>query len=272
MSATGKLNSVNVEIRDSNDNNLELDLVSVITPCYNSSRFISQAIESVLAQTYKNFEMIIVDDCSTDDSVGVVEEYLGKDCRIKLIKLEKNGGPAIARNIAIEAAKGGYIAFLDSDDIWLPEKLEKQIKFMKECDVILSYSSYYLINENGDDIGLFLTKERATYRELLKSNYIGNLTAIYDAGRIGKQYMEVVQRRQDYTLWLKILKAELLAEGILEPLAKYRRHRNSISSNKLKAAHSQWNVYRNIEKMSLHKCIYYFINYIYYGSIKYKKI
>lgn len=243
------------------------DLVSIITPCHNSSDFISQAIDSVLAQTYGNWEMIIVDDCSTDNTVEIVEEYLKKDSRIRLIRLGKNRSPAVARNRGIEEARGRYIAFLDSDDIWLPEKLEKQIAFMRENDVNLCYASYYVIDEGGSEIGIFITKEKATYRDLLKTCYIGNLTAIYDAERLGKQYMEDVGH-QDYTLWLKMLKGGATARGIVEPLAKYRIRNKSISSNKIKAARWQWHIYRNVERLSLPRSVYYFAHYAYNGSIK----
>lgn len=246
------------------------ELVSVITPCYNSSRFISQTIESVLDQTYQNWEMIIAYDLSNDNSIEIINKYLKKDARIKLIELGEKSGPAIARNRAIEAANGRYIAFLDSDDIWLPTKLEKQIRFMRENDVHLCYSSYYLIDEYGNELGIFVTKDTANYRELLKTCYIGNLTAIYDAGKIDKQYMANVEH-QDYTLWLKILKNYGAAKGIIEPLAKYRIHRNSISANKIKAACWQWNIYRNVEKLSFSRSAFFFIHYAYYGIIKHRQ-
>ncbi|MGB9902665.1 glycosyltransferase family 2 protein [Methanothrix sp.] len=242
-------------------------LVSIITPCHNSSEFISQTIDSVLAQTYGNWEMIIVDDCSTDSTVQIVEDYLKKDSRIRLIRLGRNCGPAVARNRAIEEARGRYIAFLDSDDIWLPEKLEKQTAFMRENDVDLCYSSYYIIDESGSEKGVFITKEKATYWDLLKTCCIGNLTAIYDAEKLGKQYMEDVGH-QDYTLWLRILKGGATARGILEPLAKYRIRSKSISSNKIKAARWQWHIYRNVERLSLLQSVYYFAHYAYNGSIK----
>lgn len=244
-------------------------LVSIIIPCYNSSKFISQTIESVLNQTHQNWEMIIVDDCSTDNSIQIITEYIKNDERIKLIKLEKNSGPAIARNKATEEAKGRYIAFLDSDDVWLPKKLEVQLKFMAENNILVCYSSYSLINEAGNEIGLFITEERATYDKLLRTNFIGNLTAIYDAENIGKQYTDNV-RRQDYALWLKILKLTDQAGGILDPLAKYRIHNKSVSSNKIKAASWQWNIYRNVEKITLIKSMYYFMHYAYYGFFKYR--
>ena len=139
------------------------NLVSVITPSYNSERFISQTIESVLNQTYQKWEMIIIDDVSPDNANAIIEEYIKEDTRIRLIKLEKNSGPAVARNRAIEEAKGRYIAFLDADDLWLPEKLEKQMAFMTKYNLDLTYSSYKLIDEDNNDLGIFKTKENISY-------------------------------------------------------------------------------------------------------------
>lgn len=245
-------------------------LVSIITPSYDSEKFISDTIQSVLNQTYKNWEMIIVDDCSPDNSNKVIEKYCKQDNRIKLIKLEKNSGPAIARNRGIKEAKGRYIAFLDSDDMWLPYKLETQVKFMQQNNVSLCYSSYFLIDENSKKIGNFIIpKEKVNYKDLLKTCIIGNLTAIYDCKKIGKVYMENVGH-EDYTLWLKILKKVDFAHGTKTPLAKYRLHTKSISKNKMKAAIWQWNIYRKIEKLSLIKSLYYFTHYFYNGIKKYK--
>lgn len=254
-----------------NPNNFK-DLVSIITPCYNSSMFISQTIESVLAQTYQAWEMIIVDDCSSDDTRDIIEEYIEKENRVKLIKLKKNSGPSAARNKAIEEAKGRYIAFLDSDDVWMPVKLENQTNFMKENNILLSYSSYHLIDENGTQLGTFITKDIATYEELLRTCYIGTLTAIYDASKIGKQYLDNINiGHLDYVLWLKILKNIGMAKGLLQPLAKYRIYDNSYSANKIKAAKWQWYIYRNVENLSLPKSTYYFASYAYHGFMKYRR-
>ena len=212
--------------------------------------------------------MIIIDDCSTDGSINIIEKYLKKDMRIRLIRLEKNSGAALARNKGIKEAKGRYIAFLDADDLWLPEKLDKQIQLMKKEGIHLCYSSYYVINEKGSEIGVFITKKEATYRELLKTCFIGNLTAVYDTSNLGKKYMEPIPIHQDYTLWLKILREGAPAKGILEPLAKYRLRYGSISSNKIRAAIWTWGIYRNIEKLSLLESIYYFLNYSWNGLIK----
>lgn len=245
-------------------------LVSIITPSYNSERFISQTIESVLAQTYQNWEMIIVDDVSLDNANKIIEEYVKKDSRIKLIKLEKNGGPAIARNKAIEVARGRYIAFLDADDIWYENKLEKQIEFMNEKKLALTYSSYDLIDEEENELGSFMTKDRVTYCDLLKTNSIGCLTAIYDIKKLGKVFMPNIIKRQDYGLWLKILKKIDYIEGISEPLAKYRIMKNSVSSNKLVAAKYVWKLFREVENLGIFKSFYYFCFYVYYGVKKYK--
>ena len=245
------------------------NLVSIILPSYNSEQFIAKSIESVINQTYKNWEMVIVDDCSLDNSNEIIEDYIKKDKRIKLIKLEKNSGPAIARNKAIKEAKGRYIAFLDADDLWKPAKLEKQLNFMKENDLSFTYSAYDLIDEEGNHLGKFIPPKEVSYYSILKTNPIGCLTAIYDTRKLGKIYMPNILKRQDYGLWLKILKRINSVRGIIEPLAIYRIRKNSVSSNKLKAAKYQWKIYREVEKLNIIQSIYYFINYMYYGLKKY---
>jgi len=246
-------------------------MTSIITPSYNSARFIDIMIKSVLNQTYKNWELIIVDDCSRDSSIEIIESYAKQDSRIHLITLENNSGPAIARNIAIEKAQGKYIAFLDSDDIWISNKLEKQINFMESKQISFSFSSYQIINEDGKYLKTFYIKEsKINYFDLLKTNSIGCLTAIYNQHTLGKIYMPIIKKRQDYGLWLKILKKIDYAYGIQEPLAKYRIHKNSISANKLKASQYQWKIYREVEKFNILKSIYYFVQYAYYGFMKYK--
>jgi glycosyltransferase involved in cell wall biosynthesis len=243
------------------------DLVSVIMPNYNGAKYISEAIESVISQTYPFWELIIVDDCSTDNSVNIIDEYVAKDKRTKLIKLPNNTGTAIARNTGIEVAIGQYIAFLDCDDVWLPYKLQKQVQFMRDNDIALTYSAYYVIDEYGNVKGIRNIKERISYKDLLKTNWIGNLTGIYNAQKFGKILMENV-RHEDYTLWLKILKKVKYAFGINEPLAKYRVLSSSYSSNKFKAIKWMWNIYRRIERLDLLHSTYYLGNYIYYGIKK----
>lgn len=245
------------------------ELVSIITPSYKSESFISKTIESVLSQSYKNWEMIIVDDVSPDSSNDIIEEYCKKDSRIKLIRLEKNSGPAVARNRAIEKAEGRYIAFLDSDDLWKPNKLETQINYMNTNKLAFTYSSYDLIDEEDNRLGHFITKEKISYYSLLKTCDVGCLTAIYDIEQIGKVYMPNILKRQDYGLWLEILKKIGYTHGMTECLATYRIRKNSVSSNKFKAIYYVWKIYREVEQLSLLKSSYYMFYYIYNRINKY---
>ena len=248
------------------------ELISIIMPNYNSAQFIEETIASIFAQSYENWELILVDDCSSDGSVKIIESLIADDNRIRLITLTENSGPAIARNRAIKEAKGRYIAFLDSDDLWTPDKLLKQISFMQENDAALSYTGYYRIEEeSGEIIDQIHVSKKVDYFELLKQNIIGCLTAIYDTRKIGKVYMPDIRKRQDFGLWLKILKRVPYAYSIDEPLAYYRVRTASVSSNKMIASKYNWELYRKVEKFPRHKAIYYFWWYTYRSILKYKK-
>ncbi len=248
------------------------ELVSIIMPNYNSGRFIENSLASILAQTYENWELILVDDCSTDDSIKIVETLIANDRRIKLINLTKNSGPSVARNCAIEEANGRYIAFLDSDDLWHSDKLLKQISFMKEHNAALSFTGYYHIDEkSGTVIDQMYIPDKINYSGLLKQNIIGCLTAMYDTQKLGKIYMPDILKRQDFALWLTILKKIPYAYGLDEPLAYYRVRTASVSSNKILASKYNWKLYREVEKLPLHKAIYYFGWYTYKSILKYKK-
>lgn len=237
-------------------------IVSVITPAYNAEKFISETIESVLNQTFSHWEMIIVDDCSTDRTKEIVQRYVEKDSRIKLIQLKENSGSAIARNTAMDHALGRYLAFLDSDDQWLPEKLEKQLKFMQDNDVAFSYTKYIRILEDGTDTNeISKAPQQLSYDDLMKQCVIGCLTVMLDRKKIGELRMVNIRTRQDYAFWLAITRKGFLAHGLPEVLAKYRLVENSISRNKLKAAKQNWYVYRHIEKQNLFKSLWYFGNY-----------
>lgn len=245
--------------------------VSIITPSYNSEKFIAQTIESVLNQTYREWEMIIVDDKSTDNTVTLIETYAQKDKRIKCIVLEENSGPAVARNRAIEEAQGRYIAFLDADDLWMPQKLEKQIAFMQRESITLSYTGYYRFETSIEQVKDEITVPlKVDYHELLKQNIIGCLTAVYDTKILGKVYMPLIRKRQDFGLWLKILKQIPYAYAINEPLAYYRMHNDSISSNKIVSSQYNWKLYREVEKLPWYKALYYFAWYTYRSLLKYK--
>lgn len=247
------------------------ELVSIIMPNYNCAPFIAESIESVFAQTYENWELILIDDHSTDDSVKVIESLMADEKRLMLIKFSKNSGPAIARNRAIEEAKGRYIAFLDSDDKWHPNKLSTQISFMQKQEIALSFTGYYHIEEDsGTVLNNMHAPNRVNYHELLKKNIIGCLTAIYDTDKLGKVYMPDIRKRQDYALWLAILKKIPYAYGLNEMLGYYRVRTNSVSSNKILASKYNWKLYREIEKLPLYKAIYYFGWYTYKSILKYK--
>lgn len=244
------------------------DLVSVITPLYNMARFIADTIRSVQAQTYENWEMIIIDDGSTDSSVDIVRDFMEQDSRIKLHSLKNNFGMSYARNAGIEEAQGAYIAFLDADDIWMPEKLETQVKFMKDNNLPFTFSSYYLIDSCDNIIGEFASRDNVTYKDLLKTCSIGILTAIYDARVLGKRCFTGLSMREDYVLWLEIakeVKSLRRAPGIL---AKYRIRGRAVSSNKLRAAGRQWCVYRKDLGLSFPVSLYYFTNYAFFGVKK----
>ena len=240
---------------------IEKEKVSIIVPMYNAEKFIGKTIESVLAQTYQNWEMLIMNDVSTDNSLAVVSGYAKKDKRIKIINTEKNVGVVKGRNFLIDLASGKYIAFLDADDYWHNEKLEKQIKFMKEKNASISCTEYTRVKENEEKINDVIIKEEISYNDMLKNNYLGCLTVIYDAKKIGKRYFKELEKNEDYVLWLEIVKDVNTIYGLKENLAYYRVLDNSRSSNKVKTAKVRWEIYRKIEKLSLLKSIYYFLHY-----------
>lgn len=240
---------------------IEKEIVSIIVPMYNAEKFIGKTIESVLAQTYQNWEMLIMNDVSTDNSLAIVSMYAKKDERIKIVNTEKNVGVVKGRNFLIDLASGKYIAFLDADDYWHNEKLEKQIKFMKEKNASISCTEYTRVKENEEKINDVIIKEEISYNDMLKNNYLGCLTVIYDAKKIGKRYFKELEKNEDYVLWLEIVKDVNTIYGLKENLAYYRVLDNSRSSNKVKTAKVRWEIYRKIEKLSLLKSIYYFLHY-----------
>lgn len=239
-----------------------MSLVSIITPCYNSAKFISATIESVINQSYIHWEMIIVDDFSKDKSVEIISKYTKNNSRIKLISLKQNVGSAEARNIALRAAKGRFIAFLDSDDIWYPNKLEVQIKFMIEHDYPFTFSSYDLISEDGSPKSKIIqVPVSINYHQYLQNTIIGCLTVVIDKEKIGYFEMPNIKSSHDMALWLSLLKRGINAYGIKDVLASYRLVLTSNTAKKHKAAKDVWSVYRDIEKINLLKSAYYFICY-----------
>ena len=227
-------------------------LVSVITPTYNCGRFIAETIEAVQAQTYTHWEMIIVDDCSTDDTKAVVDGYMAKDSRIKYHCLETNSGAAVARTTAMELAQGEYMAFCDSDDLWLPEKLQKQLDFMQEKGYAFTCTAYEQIDEAGKSLDRVIkTVEKTDYNRLLLDCPVGNSTVMYNVGVMGKFQVPNIRKRNDDALWLQMLKKEKYIWGMPDVLMRYRIRSNSISSNKLKVIKYHWILYRDIEHLSV---------------------
>ena len=233
-------------------------LVSIITPCYNAAKYVAQCIASVQKQTYSNWEMLIVDDSSTDHSVEVIKTFQKNDGRIKLIQLDTNSGAALSRNKAIENAQGDYMAFLDADDMWLPNKLERQIVFMQKNEHAFTYSSYEEIDETGYFLKLKpIFKPRLNYRDLWAANRVGCLTAIYDVKQLGKMYMPDIRKRQDYALWLTILKKpHVNCFGLNEVLCQKRVIKSSISSNKLEMLYWNFRMFRKTQHYGVFKSLY----------------
>lgn len=246
-----------------------MSLVSVIMPSYNSESYIAESIISVINQTYGKWELIIIDDCSTDSTTSIVNSF--SDKRIKLIKNTKNLGAAKSRNIGIKAASGRFIAFLDSDDLWEKEKLEEQISFMQKRKISFCYSAYRKINEKNKEICIINVPETLYRDQLLKTCYIGCLTAIYDTHMLGKIYMHTDTKREDYATWLSIIKLEKKLYGIPKVLASYRIHGQQSSKNKINMALENWKIYRKKENLPLLLSIYYFSNYAIRGIIRSKK-
>ena len=211
----------------------------------NSASFISESIQSVIQQTYSNWELIIVDDASTDTTRKVIESHSISEHRIRSFYNSSNSGTGYSRNKAINAAKGAFIAFLDADDLWMPEKLEKQLKVLSKDNVAACFSSYELISEKGKSLNRKIEAlPVVTYDRLLKANYVGNLTGIYNANLLGKIYCPNIRKRQDWALWLKVIEEGGPMEGIPEVLAAYRIRNDSISTNKLEMLKYNYKVYR----------------------------
>lgn len=245
---------------------MEMNKVSIITPMYNAQRYIAKTIESVQEQTYSDWEMIIVDDCSTDNSADIVQAYAKEDERICYIRLDKNEGVAYARNIAIQRANGRYLAFLDSDDIWNADKLRRQLVFMQEKKAVFCYTACNVIDANGEAIGKTRNvPSNVTYTELLKGNVIPCLTVLLDIKKLSEWGINISMPlipHEDYAMWLSILKEGVVAEGMNEVLAEYRVGRSSISANKLKTMKWTFDIYWKYLKLGLGKSCRYFANYV----------
>ena len=246
---------------------IEQPLVSIIMPAYNAELHIAESIESVISQTYSNWELLITDDRSTDATQQIITEYANKDSRIKLFINEQNGGAGVARNNSIKQSVGRFIAFLDADDLWLPEKLATQISFMLSNNYAFTFTGYQKL-ESENLKGTVTPPQFTTYNKLLCSNVIGCLTAVYDSKVLGKHYMPLIRKRQDMGLWLNILKQTPKAYSIPDILALYRVD-SGMTQNKFKILKWQWFLYRDVLKLNIFKTIYHFIIYSAKGFFKY---
>lgn len=245
-------------------------LVSIITPVYNAEEFLEETILSVLDQTYENWELILIDDCSKHDSYKIIDKYLRKDKRIKYLKNKKNSGPAITRNNGINISKGKYIAFLDSDDLWYKDKLKNQINFMEKNNKNICHGNYEMISKNSSVLKKIITNKELTYKTLLKENQIKTSFLIINKEKINKIYFPNI-RHEDFAFFLDILKNNNeKSVRIDEVIGQYRVQEKSISSNKLKSALWTWKIYREHEKLNLLKSCYYFFNYALRGIRKYR--
>lgn len=238
------------------------NLVSIITPAYKTEKFIAETIESVQAQTYTDWELLITDDCSPDNLADVVKSFAEKDDRIKYLRAPQNGGPANARNNSLEKARGRFIAFLDSDDLWHPEKLERQLQFMNNNGYAFTYTAYQRMKMNGEMYPFVnYVPEKMTYSSLLKNTCISTLTVMLDRSLLPQFRMTPGWGYDDYVLWLELLKAGHTAYALNENLASYRVMESSVSSNKQRAVKWVWNIYRHQQELNIFKSSYYILNF-----------
>lgn len=237
------------------------NLVSVVMPAHNSESLLQESVRSVMAQTYADWELLIVDDASTDRTLTMARELALSDGRIRVIEMERNGGVAAARNTGIRAATGQYLAFLDSDDLWLPEKLQTQVQFMQQSGAAFSFTQYRRFGRDGSLSKPVRVPSRVNHRQLLRGNVIGCLTVLIDRSRISEVEMPST-KHEDYVTWLGLLRSGGEALGLPQDLARYRVSSTSVSGNKTRSAAWTWNIYRRTEGFHPLKSAWYFMNYV----------
>ena len=248
-----------MELDNNNSLNTNEGLVSIIMPTYKCGRFIEESIKSVQSQSYRDWELIVVDDCSRDGTIGVVQDIQKEDHRIHVFSNARNSGAAVSRNVALREAKGRWIAFLDSDDLWEPTKLEKQIKFMQSTGATFSCGGYACMNESGKPLHYaFIPPDKTDYKMCIRlSNPIGNLTVMYDEEALGKFEIPPIRKRNDFALWLQILKKTRYCYGMTDIIGTYRMGRkNSVSNNKFRQIKYHWQLYHVIEKHGVVRSLY----------------
>jgi len=247
-------------------------LVSIITPAFRCAGVVGETIQSVLDQTHAHWELLIAEDCSPDNSAAIIEQWCRLDKRIRLIRMPTNGGPALARNAAIEAASGRWLAFLDSDDLWLPDKLEHSLRFASEHGAAFIFTGFRRMAAGGDRIGHYIRPPRTlTYRQLLGNTAIATSTVMLDRWAVGQVAMRNTYY-DDFDCWLRILKAGHIAYGLDEDLMRYRVMAQSVSRGKHRSALMVWRSYRELEQMSLPMAAWYFSQYAVRGMLKYSRL
>jgi teichuronic acid biosynthesis glycosyltransferase TuaG len=252
-------------------NTYNQDLVSIITPAFNAAAYMEVTIASVQSQSYANWEMLVVDDCSSDNTMEIVELASAIDPRVRLIRQFKNGGPAAARNSALKAAKGRWIAFLDSDDLWLPQKLELQLDFQRSHSAKVTFTAFRRIKADGRQTGRFINiPERVGYRQLLGNTVIATSTVVIDREMSGEFRMKAMYY-DDFGCWLDLLRDGDVALGLQHDLMRYRVVDQSVSRNKRNSARQVWRTYRTVEKLGLLQAFWYFVNYAVNGYLKYRR-
>lgn len=238
------------------------DLISIIVPVYNAENFIVETMDSVLAQTYRNWELLLIEDCSSDSTVILIQQYMEStgDPRIRLIRQSSNMGAARARNRGLREANGRYISYLDADDLWEPAKLEKELAFMKEKDAAFAFTGYEFADETGKGMGKVVhVPERLTYKQALSNTTIFTTTVMFDLEKLPREQLEMpVMKSEDTALWFRVLRGGVTAYGLDENLVKYRRAGKSLSSNKLEAIRRIWNLYRRAEEMNVISSVWHF--------------
>ncbi len=245
------------------------DLVSIITPAYRCAGVVGETIQSVVDQTYPHWEMLIVEDCSPDNTREVLREWTKIDPRVRLIQQPENGGPAMARNAGLERAQGRWIAFLDSDDLWLPHKLERSIAFAETHQAPLVFTGFRRIPADGGGEGRYIGVPRTlSYRQLLGNTAIATSTVLLDRSIVGEVRMRKTYY-DDFDCWLQLLKPGRTAYGLDEDLMRYRVMGESVSRNKRNSAAKVWRAYRDLEQLSVPSACWYFTNYAVRGLLKY---
>lgn len=245
--------------------------VSIITPCYNSAKFLQETMDSVLQQTFTDWEWLITDDFSTDDSVEIIRTV--DDPRIKIIISKENGGAGSARNQSLELAQGRFITFLDADDYWEPNFLEEMIRFMKTENAELAYSNYARCDENlHPKLNDFIADKEVTFHNLLKTCRLSLLSSMYDSERVGKEFFPAGSKREDHVMWLNLLKKIKVGKPLPKTMAKYRMHASSVSRKKSNIIKDQYLVYNDHMNFSTMKSLYYTTNWAINGFLKYSKI